>query len=307
MYFLLDLVPGLTAEIAELLGVSQRTARRYLFELSETAQLPIYKEGWAWRLTPGAKFDLLPVRLNLDEALALYLSARLLSAHSDKHNPHVVSALQKLASAMPKSIGEHIVRTAEVVVHRRQYPGYLEVLENLTRAWAEQRQVRLVYRKAQTGEISGRLFDTYFILPSPVGYACYAIGHDHLREAIREFKVERIERVELLDSRYEIREGFDPYVYLKNAWGIMGGDEVVEVKLRFSSSVTYRIRESDWPGVVAVEDNPDGSCIMTLHVNHVLEMKPWIRGWGPDCEVLAPEGLRGEIAEEMRRAARVYE
>jgi len=38
-----------------------------------------------------------------------------------------------------------------------------------------------------------------------------------------------------------------------------------------------------------------------------LEMKLWIRGWGPDCEVLAPEWLREEIAEEMRRAAGVYE
>ena len=112
-----------TAEIAEVLGVSQRTARRYLFELSENGRLPVYKEGWTWRLVQGARFDLLPVHLNLDEALALYLSARLLSAYSDKHNPHVVSALHKLASAMPQSVGEHIVRTAEAAAHRRQVLG----------------------------------------------------------------------------------------------------------------------------------------------------------------------------------------
>ena len=40
---------------------------------------------------------------------------------------------------------------------------------------------------------------------------------------------------------------FDPYDYLKFAWGIMGGDEVVEVKLRLSEKVAYRVRESDWP------------------------------------------------------------
>ena len=36
-------------------------------------------------------------------------------------------------------------------------------------------------------------------------------------------------------------------------------------------------------------------------------MKPWIRGWGPDCEVLAPEGLRREIGAEMKAAGAVYE
>ena len=241
-----------TAEIAEMLGVSTRTARRYLSELSGSGRLPVYPDGRIWRLVDGARFDLLPVHLNLDEALALYLSARLLSAHSDKHNPHVVSALHKLASAMPDTIGEHIVRSAETVVHRRKYPGYLETLETLARAWAERHQVGLRYQTPRSKEATERVFDTYFIEPSSVGYACYAIGYDHLREGIRVFKVERIESVRLLNTHYEIRDDFDPYRYLANAWGVMGGEEVTEVKLRFSARVTYRIRESDWPGVVQV-------------------------------------------------------
>ena len=87
----------------------------------------------------------------------------------------------------------------------------------------------------------------------------------------------------------------------------MGGDDVVEVVLRFSARVAYRVRESDWPGVVEVTDEPDGGCRMRLGVKHTLEMKPWIRGWGPDCEVLEPEELRQVIAEDMIAAAEVYE
>ena len=51
-----------------------------------------------------------------DEALALYLAARLLLRHSDEHNPHVVKALEKLADALsaksPRMAG-HIVRAAD--------------------------------------------------------------------------------------------------------------------------------------------------------------------------------------------------
>ncbi len=36
---------------------------------------------------------------------------------------------------------------------------------------------------------------------------------------------------------------------------------------------------------------------MTLRVTGTLEMTPWIRGWGPDVEVLEPESLRSEFAE----------
>jgi proteasome accessory factor B len=295
-----------TSEVADILQVSERTARRYMFELIASGRLPARKEGWVWKLVEGARFDLLPVRLDLHEALALYLAARLLSAHSDKHNPHVVSAMNKLASALPQPMGEHILSTAAGAARRREYPVYLNVLETLTHAWAERRQVRLIYANPRTEEMTERVFDPYFIEPSAIGYACYVIGFDHLRGEIREFKVERVARADLLDTSYEIQEGFDPYAYLANAWGVMGGKEVTEVRLRFSREVTYRIRESDWPGVTGMEDTPDGGCVMSLRVSHTLEMVPWIRGWGPDCEVLEPEALRRQIAEDMKKAAEVY-
>ena len=114
----------------------------------------------------------------------------------------------------------------------------------------------MVYHNPQTGETTGRTIDPYFIEPSPVGYASYVIGYDHLRRDIREFKVERIERATLLESVFVMRDGFDPYEFLQHSWGIMGGDEVVDVALRFSAKVAYRVRESDWPGVVEVVDEP---------------------------------------------------
>ena len=42
-----------TREIAQLLGVSQRTARRYVIELSERGRLPVYRQGRIWKLVEG--------------------------------------------------------------------------------------------------------------------------------------------------------------------------------------------------------------------------------------------------------------
>lgn len=119
--------------------------------------------------------------------------------------------------------------------------------------------------------------------------------------------MERIERATLLETVYEVQDHFDPYGYLEHSWGVIGGDERIVVKLRFSSDVAYRVRESDWPCVDAIECLPDGGCLMTLTVSHTLEMKPWIRGWGVDCEVIEPEALRRVIAQDMIAAGRMYD
>ena len=296
---------GFTAlELGRKLGCHRSTIYRDIDSLSKL-NVPIWECDGRFGMHKDRYIT--SVRVNLHESLSLYLSARLLASHSDKHNPHVVSALEKLASALPESIRQHITRTAEATHKRRPHREYISVLETFTRAWSERKQVRLMYYNPNTDETTDRVFDPYFIEPSPVGYACYVIGYDHLRHDIREFKIERVQRVTILDSSYEIRDNFDPYDYLTQAWGVMGGDERIVVKLRFSPDVAYRVRESDWPCVDTIDDLPDGGCLMTLTVSHTLEMKPWIRGWGADCEVIEPEELRQVIARDMIAAGRIYE
>ena len=293
-----------TREIAQLLGISQRTARRYVIELSERGRLPVYRQGRVWKLVEGGHLNLLRIELNLDEALALYLAARMLSAYSDKHNPHMVASLFKIAEVLPEAIGEHVERVAEAVSQRQSASKYLDVLEGLIRAWASRRQVRLTYRDPISGARSKRLFDPFFIEPSFIGYSCYVYGFDHFRQTNCSFKLEGLERVEVLDTHFEPPD-FDPYEYLKHAWGVRGGCEE-EVKVRFSKEATYRVQESDWPGVIAHKEDQDGRSTLTFLVNHVLEIKSWIRGWGPECEVLAPDKLRREIAAEMKAAGALY-
>lgn len=104
-------------DIASRFGVHRSTVYRDIQSLGESGS-PIWEDDGRFGVLKERY--LTTVRVNLHEALALYLAARLLSAHSDEHNPHVVSALEKLASAMPESIGGHISRTAAVADRRRQ-------------------------------------------------------------------------------------------------------------------------------------------------------------------------------------------
>lgn len=236
---------GLSAcELAGHCGVHRTTIYRDIKSLSDM-EVPVW-EGHG-RFGLDRTRYLVPVHLNLHEALALYVAARLLAHHSDERNPHVVSALEKLATATPSPVQEHIARAAELVRERGADRRYVEVMETLAVAWSERRRVRMWYRSATSEVASKREFEPYFVEPSAIGYACYAIGHDHLSGETRTFKVERIERAELTAERYEIPPGFDPYPYLSRSWGIMGGEEGEEVVLRFSALVTRRVKESSRP------------------------------------------------------------
>ncbi len=290
-------------EIAEACGVSRRTVYRDIDLLSANG-VPIWQHEGRFGIERGRY--LTTVRLDFNEAIALYMAARLLARHSDEHNPHVVTALDKLATALPEPIGTHIARTAARVRARPLNERYIQVLEAITLAWALQRKVRLWYRSPRSGQVRKRDFAPYFLEPSGVGYSCYVIGFDDWSGEMRTFKLERLERAQMLDETYEIPPDFDPDRYLGTSWGIMHGEEVVEVVLQFSPAVTPIVKESVWHPSQDIDDLKDGGCLLTVHVSEPREMQPWIRSWGAEVEVLSPTWLRETIAAEAARTAALY-
>ena len=306
---LLARTPGgvTTGDLAREFGVDTDTIRRDIVEL-ESMGTGLIKEGHRHIL--DHRRSLHYVKLTNNEALALYLAARLLSRHSDEHNPHVVRALEKLADALEvKSplIAGHVAQAAAAVRGRRIRREYVESLEIITQAWAERRTVRLRYRSYTKDETTERTFAPYFIEPSGIGYACYVIGFDHLRGAMRTLKIERIYDARLNDEHFEVPNQFDPHALLASAWGVIWRDDVdIEVVLRFAPSVVRRVKESVWHHSQRIEDLADGSCLFSVKVGSTMEMKPWIRQWGSAVTAISPNELRDELIVEVREMARNY-
>jgi proteasome accessory factor B len=110
----------------------------------------------------------------------------------------------------------------------------------------------------------------------------------------------------VLDERYTIPASFDPEAYLATSWGIMSGKEVAEVVLRFTPAATPHVRERRWHPSQRLIVTPEGGCLLRVCVSEPVEMQPWIRSWGAQVEVLAPDGLRDRIAADLRQAADQY-
>lgn len=289
-------------EMAERCGVDRRTIYRDLSALEEMT-VPVWEHQGVYGIERASYLS--TIRLNLNEAVSLYFAARLLSHHSDEHNPHIVSSLQKLATSIPSAtISEHLSRVAEVISARALRSDYICVLETITRAWADRRRVVIRYRAAG-GEVTERIIQPYFLEVSRSEPASYVIAHDELRNARRTFKLERIESAEILESTYIIEQDFDPYTHFAAAWGVMDEAEV-EVWLRFSATAAQRVKESIWHHSQQVEDLPDGGCELRMRIGGIRELRSWVLGWGAEVEVLAPQELRDEVCEHARRMLSLY-
>ena len=299
---------GLTAsEIARFCSVSTRTAQRDLHDLDDIG-VPLWDNDDTDPPRHGiiAGYYLPPVHLTLDDALSLYLAARLLARYADNYDPHIVDTLAKLATILPEPIARHVHQTIRSLGTRNECDAFVDVLATLAVAWAGGREVRIWHQAAASAEVHEHLFWPYLIEPAPIGNATYAVGHVVDLDALRTFKIERIVRAELTDAHYTIPDDFDGPALLESCWGIAYGEKTEEVVLRFAPSATRRVKETHWHPSQQLEDEPDGGCLLRLCLANAWEMVHWVRGWGPQVEVLEPGWMREQVAREARETWEVY-
>jgi len=241
--------------------------------------------------------------------MAVFLAARLMARYADAHDPDLAAAFQKLGEALPPVLGRHVQRTLDVMAARPLDPVGSRNLRLLTQAWAERRVVELSYdpstyhpgRPQRAARVR-----PYLIEPSAETHALYLIGFDETRGGLRTFKLERIRTLAMTPVQFEPPPDGEIEAALDRAWGIVADQPVVEVVLRFDRSVASRVAETTWHPTQSLTKNADGSLTWRARVSGTLEIRPWILGWGADVEVLAPEALRGEVAEIVRRAVARY-
>ena len=301
------------AEIARRLRVHRSTITHYVDELSSRHDfpIPIYEEEGLLKINRDRYLN--NISLTIHEAMALHLATRLMATRSDKHSPYAASALRKLGQTLERFaplFSQHLLASAMVMddAAQRQDPNFLRTLEVLTQSWTEGRKVHLWHRYEDTGKIFEYDFAPYFIEPYAVGQTTHVIGRRWPPDEMRTFKLERIERIELLDDLYSIPRDFDPKILLASAWGIWYTEaDPVEVELKFHPRVVERVKETRWHRSEDVEDLPDGYLLWRAKIAEPQEMLPWIRGWGADAVVLGPDWLRQDLIHTIERLGEQYQ
>ncbi len=294
---------GLAAsELGRRLNVHRRTVYRDLDFLS-THGVPLWQDGGRFGINRTRYLTTL--RLSFHEAIALVLAGLLLARTVVHRNPHIISALRRLALLLPGPLSSQLDRAAARVMSHGSDLRQVGVLEIISEGWCRGQKVRVGYRSPRSGALRQRILSPYALEPTATGV--YVIGHDDWSDSLRTFKLDRLENACLTHESYVIPSDFDPEESLAPSWGIMTGDEVEDIVLHFTAEAAPYARERTWHSSQKVQQMADGSCRFQVSISNPVEIIPWIRSWGAKVEVLSPEWLREEISEEHRSAAALYD
>ncbi|MCB0066838.1 MAG: WYL domain-containing protein, partial [Caldilineaceae bacterium] len=134
----------------------------------------------------------------------------------------------------------------------------------------------------------------------------YLDGWCHLRDNIRSFAVDAIERIEVLEQRAKdvSAEALDEV--LGAGYGIFSGKEVTWAKLRFTPERARWVAAERWHSKQKGAFEPDGSYLLEVPFSHPQELMMDILRHGAAVEVVAPASLRGKVAEEANAISSQY-
>jgi predicted DNA-binding transcriptional regulator YafY len=274
-------------DLAQIFEVSERTIYRDMLALNESGIPIVSLPGEGYELVEG--FVLPPVQFTPAEARAIYLSARMLGAHStgslstDTH-----SALAKIAFLLPEETRVHVEGLAEGLQFFPS-PARFDIddprLVLLQQAIRTRRVVWIRYHSYSRDEVTEREVE-----PGDLTYAngaWYLNGFCRLRQAPRGFRFSRIQELILLKSTFQPRIVFTPPA------------ELIEVQVRFRPEVARWVRERQHYAFVEEEELPaEKGTVMTYRVDDLEEIKAWLLSWGASAEVLDPVELRGLVLQE---------
>jgi predicted DNA-binding transcriptional regulator YafY len=188
------------AWLAQRLEVSERTIYRDVRDLIGSG-VPIEGEaGVGYRL--GKDFDLPPMMFNVDEIQALVLGARMVEVWGDDDLRRAArNVLDKTEAALPPKLRPRVHDTALFAVSFRASEEVRAIMGPIRRAVDEHRKLLLHYRDAdeQHSERTVRPLGLYFWgMTWTLGAWC------ELRQDFRNFRLDRIEAVELRDEGFEL-------------------------------------------------------------------------------------------------------
>ncbi len=294
-----------TADLARETGYSQRTIQRDLAVIESELGLPIVFEGRRYKVMQGSEVSFGPVRFTLQEARSLYFAMRLMLRSSDERDPDALSALQKVADAIPRGMSQHMQRTVREYGLLPLNRAASEAIARITEAWATNRTIAILYRSAHAAQPSWYDVDPYILDHTQSG--TYLIGYSHTHQSNRVFKVDRIKEVRTTEIEFEPVDLEQLAEALRNSWGgVVLGESTYDVVIDLTPAVADRIRESYWHVSQQLESLPDGGVRLRVSLPSLLEITPWVLSWGPEARVVAPDELRDRVAGQLRRAGEQY-
>ena len=152
--------------------------------------------------------------------------------------------------------------------------------------------------------IAARNLDPYRVWYRSGGL--YVVGHDHKSGELRTFAVDRIREIESTGEPFTVADDFDFEAYIGSSFGVIA-EPATTVRIRFDKRWADYVAERTWHPSQQIAKRRGGRIELTMEVGGTADLRTWILSFGDGAEVLEPETLREEVAQELAGALAKYE
>ena len=297
-------------DMAKKTGVTTRTIRRDL-EALQSAGFPLFDESHDgrkyWTLEQHAFKRLDATGFTFAELSALYFSRTLVEClAATPFRTDVTSAFERLASALTPGMRQFLDRLP-LVMQAKAEPGAHAAaargreIGQLLDATLQHRKAVMRYHSFSSDREKEYTVDPYRVVFAQG--ALYLVAFVPEYGQTRTFALERIKSLSITEERFEPREADEPA--FAHSLGVHEGPPE-RVEIAFEPAIARYVRERVWHQSQEVEDRPDGTILLTLHVSNDIALRSWILGFGPLARVIFPPPLVDDVRKELERERARY-
>jgi predicted DNA-binding transcriptional regulator YafY len=280
-------------ELADRLAVDRRTVRRDLATLQRLG-IPVEGErgvGGGYRLRPG--YRLPPLMLSEDEAAAVVLGLTAASRLGLGDADGTEGALVKIRRVLPDALRRRIEALESALAFTAPAvsgePPAGETALLLAEAIRRHRRVHISYRSF-AGEASERDLSPYGVVVHEGRW--YLAAHDHLRDALRTFRVDRIGRAQFTDEPAQAApDGFDALAHVSRSLAQVPWPWELEVLLELPLEDAQRRMSGTLAELVA----EDGATALRMRVSSLDWAASFLASLGCPFHVRQPPELRTSV------------
>jgi predicted DNA-binding transcriptional regulator YafY len=174
----------------------------------------------------------------------------------------------------------------------------MTVFADLAKAIEIEEVVEFDYKK-----LNAKIFEKRTVEPwhlACVSGQWYLLGYDSRREARRIFVLGRMQNVSTIGLAFSHPRPGDADIrqLFLNSFQIWQSENprLEQIVLRFSGRAAQLVRERNWHPSQRLQELADGNLEITLTLNSLEEIVPWILSWGRQCEVIRPARLRKKVS-----------
>lgn len=301
-------------ELQERLGVSWATLKRDLNYLKDRLNAPIIfdRELGGYRFDTSAKrigpqYELPGLWFSAEEIHALLTMQHLL-ANLDTGGllgPQIKPLLARLTGLLgaADNPAEEVQRRIRIeTVGARRFK--LDHFQAVGSALLRRKRLLIRYHARGTDETTEREVSPQRLVHYRDNW--YLDAWCHLRNDLRAFSVDALERAEILDKRAKDVADKRLDAVLASGYGIFSGNNVTWATLRFTPDRARWVAAERWHPKQEGALLEDGSYELTVPYADDRELLMDIMKYGGDCTVVGPKALRDRIAEEFTRARALY-